>query len=158
MLLTLKLPVVCNANPRQTLCRPDAGLVHWYFAALAIRCLCHTDRAPCMHRRFYTLQTMHKVAERAQSQILPPAGEQFGHCNNLHGSLHCVCCPSQSRSCLLSRPFEHVPYHLPWCHPNTAQLDPSSLVIPFTRSMQITTMSPIYCTFGTLLMTSHTIH
>lgn len=30
-----------------------------------------------MHCRFYTLQTMHKVAEQAQSQTSSTAGEQW---------------------------------------------------------------------------------
>ena len=33
-----------------------------------------------MHRRYYTLQAMHKAAESAQSQVSPPAGKQCQHC------------------------------------------------------------------------------
>ena len=65
-----------------------------------------------MHCRFYTLQTMHKVAEQAQSQASPPLGKQH-HCTGQKISLHGVCCELQSKSFFLFRSFELVPHELP---------------------------------------------
>lgn len=74
-----------------------------------------------MHRRYYTLQAMHKVAEHAQSQVSVPAGEQCQHCTFTEAAYILYAVAVMSGHALCDIPL-HMHYTIPCCRLSPAQL------------------------------------